>query len=111
MDDDPRLDPAPPIVRGAFWLAVAGFLLGVPVSYWLQPDNVHGFFAANGGLGQYFIALTNEQATWSSLEASEWAETWQFLKPVLLASSVLTVLGAILGWIVGRPRVRAAATA
>jgi hypothetical protein len=89
-------------------LAVAGLLLGVPLSYWLQPTNVHAFFAANGGLGQYLIALTNTQSTWNSLEAAEWVKTWQFLRPALLAAPVLAVIGALAGRLLRGPKEQAA---
>jgi hypothetical protein len=90
-------------------LAVAGLLLGVPLSYRLQPANVHAFFAAHGGLGQYLIALTNTQSTWNSLEAAEWVKTWQFIRPALLAAPVLAVIGALAGRLLAGPKAQAAA--
>ena len=81
--------------------AVAGLLLGVPLSYWLQPEGVRAFFANNDGLGQYLIALTNLQTTWSSLELAEWQKTLTFLTPVALTCMALTVIGAVVGWKVG----------
>lgn len=82
--------------------AVAGLLLGVPLSYWLQPESVRAFFASQDGLGQYFIALTNLQGTWNSLELAEWQKAGQFLTPVLLTCAALTLAGALVGWAVRR---------
>lgn len=80
--------------------AVAGLLLGVPLSYFLQPEGVKNFF----NVGTYMLALVNEQGTWSALELSEWQKTWDFFKPVLLASPALAVLGGLIGWVIGKGR-------
>lgn len=89
-------------------LAVAGLILGVPLSYWLQPVGVHAFFAANGGVGQYFIALTNELGTWSSLELSEWAKTWEFIRPAVILSTGLAAAGGLIGLMLGGPKAQPA---
>ena len=82
--------------------AVAGLLLAVPLSYWLQPDGVHAFFSNNGGLVQYHRALINTIGTWNSLEAAQWQETATFLRPVIATAFWLAFAGGCLGWFIGR---------
>jgi hypothetical protein len=81
--------------RWARWATVALLLIGVPLSYKLQPEGVRSFFS----VGRYVLALINEFGTWNSLEKSQWLKTFQFVSPVFACSGIAIVIaiGAAFG--------------
>lgn len=95
----------------ARWFAVAGLVLGVPLSFWFQPDGVHDFFVGRGGVGPYILGLINELGTWSALEWSEWQKTLHFLSPVFASMAACTVIGGLIGWTLDRGKATPAVAA
>lgn len=94
-------------------LAVAGGLVGVVISLWVQPAQVRADFLGSGGpgflgqlegVGNYLLKLINNLDTWNSFEAERWARTLQFVAPVLASMLVCAGLGAVLGSVLGKRR-------
>lgn len=92
-------------------LAVGGALLGVILSFWLQPANIReaflerggaGFLGMLSGIGQYLLALINQMDTWNSLEWEQWKKTLTFLAPVAGSVLALGAVGAVLGSFLGK---------
>ncbi len=72
----------------ARWFAVAGMLIGVPLSYWLQSDR-------RLSLGGYLLNLVNQMNTWSSLEWETWRATLIFIAPAIACSLVMAAAGVV----------------
>ncbi|MEZ0275124.1 MAG: hypothetical protein ACAH88_09480, partial [Roseimicrobium sp.] len=92
----------------ARYLAVAGGVAGIALSFWVQPGSVRNDFTQGGamnvlhGLGNYVLKLINNMDTWNSFEPEQWRKMFTFVTPALGTSLVCAILGAVIGSFLGK---------